>query len=158
MNKEVKSLVACVGNDLIADDAAGCAVFERLQGESLPAGTRVELLGVGGLGLLEQLAGEPLLIVVDAVQFGAPVGTVHVLDWEQLPLAKRPAASVHGIGVREAIDIGRQLEPDRCPEQVLVVGIEGACFDEIGKAMSPAVADAIEPAVRQIQRLLAEFN
>ena len=60
--KNQQALVACVGNSLVGDDAVGCAVFERLQQQSLPEGTRLIELGLGGLSLLEHLAGERALI------------------------------------------------------------------------------------------------
>ena len=100
-----KALIVCVGNSLVGDDAAGCAVYESLARESLPDGVRLHLLGVAGISLLEILAGENILIVVDAVQFGAKPGTVHILDWSELPQARGLAVSAHGIGLREAIDL-----------------------------------------------------
>ncbi len=143
-------LVACVGNDLVADDAVGPAVYERLAAARLPGGVRVALLGVGGLSLLDALRGERLLIVVDAVRFGAPPGTIHVLDWESIPGAPGAPVTAHGIGVREAIEIGRLVGDERVPETVTLVGVEGRRFDGIGEPMGPEVAAAVLPAAQAI--------
>lgn len=148
--KNQKALVACVGNSLVGDDAVGCAVFERLQQKSLPEGTRLIELGLGGLSLLDHLAGEKALIIVDAVNFGANPGSVHLLDWEDIPRANGAAVSVHGIGIRETIDIGNMLNPDTMPSKILLIGIEGRRFDQIGVAMTPAVAMAVDSAVREV--------
>ncbi len=143
-------LVACIGTDLVADDGVGPAVYERLAAGPLPAGVRIALLGVGGLSLLDALRGERILLVVDAVRFGAPPGTIHVLDWETIPGAPGLPVTAHGIGVREAIDIGRLIGDRRVPDKVTLVGVEGRRFDGIGEPMGPEVAAAVPPAAREI--------
>lgn len=139
----------CVGNALVGDDAVGCAIFERLVGSPLPRCVGLELLGVGGIGLLDRLSGEEALVMVDAVQFGATAGTVHVLARADLPPAVRPVTS-HGIGLREAIELGEILFPERVPATAFLVGVEGRQFDRVGEGMTPAVAAAVEPAVRHV--------
>ena len=148
------ALVACIGNGLVADDAVGWAVYQRLSRRKLPPDTRLELLACGGMALLERMAGERLLVVVDAVQMGAPCGTVHVLDWDRLPAAGQ-AVSAHGIGVREAVEMGRIILPGSVPREVVLIGIEGRCFDAVGEAMTPAVAAAVPRAARAVLRAVA---
>lgn len=148
------ALVVCVGNDLVADDGVACVVHERLEAAPLPPGTRLHRLGLAGLALLDLLDGEPLLVVVDAVQLGAPPGTLHVLDWERVPPARGAAVSVHGIGLREALDVGARLQPERMPRRTVLVGVEGACFTELGGPLTPAVAASVDDAVRAVHALL----
>ncbi len=149
-----KALVVCVGNSLVGDDAAGCAVYELLSHEPLPEGARLQLLGVGGISLLECLEGESIMIVVDAVQLGSAPGTIHVLDWNELPQTGEGVVSAHGVGLREAIALGRVLSPEAMPGRVLLVGIEGASFDTIGAAMTPAVAAAVQNCAEEVCRQL----
>jgi hydrogenase maturation protease len=149
-----RSLVLCVGNDLVADDAVGCHVYDRLQSSALPPGTRVKLLGLGGLSILDHLEGEENLIVVDAVSFGAPAGTVHLLAWDDLPGVYATPVSLHGIGLREAIEVGKRLTPEAMPQRVWLIGIEGHCFDLVGEPPSPEVVAAVGPAVDQVRRCL----
>jgi hydrogenase maturation protease len=149
-----KALVACVGNSLVGDDAVGCAVYDRLARRP-PAGVRLTYLASSGISLLEYLSGEPLLVVVDAVQFGAAPGVVHVLPLETLPAARGPAVSAHGIGLREALEVGNLLYPGQMPRQAVLVGIEGRCFDAIGAQMTPAVARAVPRAARAVLRIIA---
>ncbi len=149
-----KALVVCVGNSLVGDDAAGCAVYEVLSRQPLPEGTRLHLLGVGGISLLECLDGESIMIVVDAVRLGADPGTVHVLDWDALPQVETRAASAHGIGLREAIALGRTVCPEVMPQKVLLIGIEGASFETIGCSMTPEVASAVERSAKEVRRQL----
>lgn len=143
--------MACIGNELVADDAVGYALYRLLQAEPLPATVRVEFCGVGGIALLDLLTGqEDLLVVVDAVQFGDQPGTVHCLNWEQLPALGGSAISAHGIGLKEAVSIGRTLYPERMPRQVLLVGVEGCCFDQLGGEMTPEVAAALPRALAAV--------
>ncbi len=144
-------LVACIGNSMAADDAVGPAVYEWLTGAgALPRDVRVELLGVGGLSLLDALRGENVLLVVDAVRLGAAPGTVHVLEWENIPGSPGLPVTAHGIGVREAIDIGRLIGDRRVPDKVTLVGVEGRRFDGLGEPMAPEVAAAVLPAAGEI--------
>ncbi len=148
------ALIVCIGNDLAADDGVGHVVYERLNSKVLPTGTRSRLLGVGGMALLDELDGEDLLVVVDAVQFGSAPGTVHILDWEQLPPATLRPVSGHGIGIREAIEVAQHLFPEKSPQHVYLVGIEGKCFDELGAGLSPEVAEAVDNAVSKVLHLI----
>lgn len=147
-----QALVVCIGNELVADDAVGHAVFTQLAAQGLPGNVRLEYCGVGGIALLELLTGqEELMIVVDAVQLGDPIGTVRLWPWDELPvLAGGSAISAHGIGLKDTLVIGRTLYPERMPRQILLVGVEGRCFDQLGAAMTPDVAAAVPLAVAAI--------
>lgn len=147
-----QALVVCIGNELVADDAVGHAVFTQLAELGLPGNVRLEYCGVGGIALLELLTGqEELMIVVDAVQLGDPIGTVRLWSWDELPVLEGGSAiSAHGIGLKDTLVIGRTLYPERMPRQILLVGVEGRCFDQLGSAMSPEVAAAVPLAVAAI--------
>ena len=144
-----RSVVFCIGNELIGDDAVGYEVYLRLAG----CNYRVEYCGVGGIDLLPLLDGEQTMIVVDAVQLGAPPGTIHILDWEKLP-AGGNSISAHGLGLRETIDIGRMLYPGRMPDSITLVGIEGRCFNRTREHMTPEVEAAVDIAKEKILALL----
>jgi hydrogenase maturation protease len=150
------AIVICIGNALAGDDGAGQAVYEELCRRILPKNTRLKFLGLGGIDLLEELSGEQQLVVVDAVQLGSPPGTVHTLAWDQLPLRELRPVSGHGIGVREAISIGRTLYPGNIPETISLVGIEGKCFNQLGEGLTPEVEAAISAAVSAVLGLLCE--
>ena len=145
-----RTLVACIGNSLIADDALGCVVYDRLKEVRLPEGVRVESLELGGMRLLDILDGEDFLLVVDAVQFGTEPGTVHVLDWQELPEVAGLPVTSHDIGFREAIMVGYKLFPERMPDRIVLIGVEGACFDMCGVQMTPEVRGAVENVLERV--------
>jgi hydrogenase maturation protease len=148
-----KVLVACVGNSLVADDAAGYFVYRNLQTRQLPSSVRLVHLGLGGIALLDQLEGESCLVVVDAVRLGGQVGHVHEIEWEGLPRA-RTAVSSHGIGIREAIELGRATEPQKMPQRVVLIGIEGDCFTGLGEGPCEAVRGGILEATGVVLKMI----
>lgn len=148
-----KVLIVCIGNQLVADDGIGQVLYQELQRCTLPANVRLKFLGLGGIDLIDELSGEDLLLVVDGLQLGGTAGSVVELDWEALPVNHGRPVSGHGIGIREAIAVAIKLTPERCPERVVMVGIEGACFDKLGVGLSPAVASAIPDALERIIQL-----
>lgn len=145
-----RTIIICIGNELIADDAVGFEIFNRLAGSD----ARLEFCGVGGIDILPLLDGETDMIVVDAVQFGAPPGTIHVIPWDSLP-SDSSAISSHGLGLRETIEIGAILYPGTMPERITLIGIEGRCFNRTREYMSDEVQVAIERAVTTIEELVA---
>lgn len=103
--------------------------------------------------MLPLLEGETDMIVVDAVQFGAAPGTIHVIPWDSLPLSSS-AISAHGLGLRETIEIGSLLYPQSMPERITLVGIEGRCFNRTREHMTEEVQAAIGRAVTVIEELM----
>ncbi len=147
-------LIVCIGNELVADDGVGWVVHEGLRESGLPENVRLVFLGLGGIDLLEEIDGEELLVVVDGVQLGAAPGTIHELGWEQLPDTSPRPVSGHGIGIREAISVGRKLYPERVPKEIFLIGVEGKCFDQLGTGLTDEVARAVPQAVATVIRLV----
>jgi hydrogenase maturation protease len=107
------------------------------------------------MDLLDELDGEELLIVVDAVQFGAQPGSVHLLDWESIPTTEIRPVSGHGIGVKEALQVCGKLYPEKAAARVYLVGVEGKCFDQVGAGLTPEVLEGLPAAVEKIIGLLS---
>ena len=147
------TIIICIGNELIADDAVGFEVHKRLEPGLDGCGARLVYCGVGGIDILPLLEGESDLIVVDAVQFDAEPGTVHVIPWQELP-ATGAAISAHGLGLRETIEIGRLLYPEKMPVRITLVGIEGRCFNRTRDYMTGEVEEAICIAVNIVQDMV----
>lgn len=83
----MRSLIAGLGNIFHGDDGVGVAVAQALTGAALPEGATVRDFGIRGVHLAyELLDGYDLVVIVDAVQRGAPPGTVHVI--EHVPAAE----------------------------------------------------------------------
>ena len=135
--------IICCGNRERGDDGAGVFVADRLR----ELGIEVMIHSGEPLALMDAWTDADEVIVVDAVVTGAPVGTVH--RWNgQPPAATAPvSASTHGLGLAEAIRLGRQLH--RMPSQLFIYGIEGNHF-AMGTQMALKVQQAVEKVVEDI--------
>lgn len=132
--------VVCLGNDLLADDAFGCRIVDRLR-RAVPPDVEVTFTAESGLDLLEYLTDAPLVVVVDTVQTGsAPPGTVHVLEADDLEVV--PGPSPHYVGLFEALALGRALSLP-VTTRLIVVAVEAFDCRTVGGEMHPAVADAV---------------
>jgi hydrogenase maturation protease len=135
--------IICCGNPERGDDGAGALVARRLR----ELGIEAETCTGEASELLEAWSGAGHVTVVDAVETGAPAGTVSLWDGGQATFPVRPSTSTHGLGLAEAITLARVL--DSLPEQLRVYGIEGRQF-EPGTEVSPEVKLAVEEVVRRI--------
>lgn len=141
-----RPLVVCVGDPVRGDDGVGPAVARALR-EAAPDVRVIEAAGEAA-GLLGCWAGEESVVLVDALRAGEPAGTVRVLDaLARDPACSAAATSSHGLGVAEAVALGRVL--GRLPGRLVVVGVAGERFD-LGTGLSPEVASAVPSAVEEV--------
>jgi hydrogenase maturation protease len=136
------------GNLLRRDDGAGPAVAGRLAGR-LPAGVAVIAVPGGAAEILAELQGADRAIVVDATSSDAPPGTVWRFEAASGPLPAGLSRSSHGLGLAEAVELGRAL--GQLPPRLTVYGIEGADFG-FGEGLTPAVAAAVEAVAEEVAR------
>lgn len=136
-----------VGNPFRGDDGVGRVVVERLRGEIPRWVTLLEETG-DGAELLDVWNDADCVILVDAVQSGAPPGTIHRLDarTEKLP-GWFSHSSTHTFGVAEAIELARTM--GELPAELIVYGIEGLDFSA-GTELSPEVAEIVPTAANLI--------
>lgn len=138
-------VVVGVGNPDAGDDAAGPLVA-RAVASRVPAGVRVLEVHGDVTSIMSAWEGADVVVVVDAVVSGAPVGTVRSIDAWRSSVPRQPA-STHGFGVPEAIELARAL--GTLPPRLTVVAVEGASF-EIGAGLSEGVAGGVEEAAARV--------
>jgi hydrogenase maturation protease len=144
-------LVIGIGNEWRSDDAAGLAVARRLA--ALEPTLRVAAHGGEPVDLIHEWMDQDEVILVDAVESGAPPGTIHRIDTAEPGLASGPSrGSTHALGVAEAIALGRAL--GHLPGRLLLFGIEGRRFDA-GASLSPEVERAVEHLTHELRARLA---
>jgi hydrogenase maturation protease len=160
----VQILVACFGNVLRRDDGFGVVVAERLLAEPLPQGVRVLDVGIGGIHMVHDLLTHADgLVVVDALDLGRPPGTVlvvdpEVLDVERLTPQRRrdELADMHYATPDRALMLAGALGV--LPERRVVVGCQPAETEVLGEGLSPLVQAAVETAVAEVRRVIAEMS
>jgi hydrogenase maturation protease len=152
----MRTLVLGLGNAILGDDSIGLRVVRRVAQRLPPSsGVTVSEDERGGLGLAEQLAGFDRVMLVDAIQTGAPSGTLHTLGVHSVPTQR--TATAHGINLRMALELGRQsglaLPAD---ESIVILGIEAAEVTTFSEQLTAEVEQAIPHAVAAIEAWLLQ--
>ena len=149
MTTHPNAIVIGVGNPFRSDDGAGPAIVRLLKGQIPPEIKCLEETG-DGAELLDAWKGVDCVILIDAIQSGAPPTTIYRFDarTESLPVWFSHA-STHTFGVAEAIELARHM--DELPPKLIVYGIEGLDFSP-GTELSPEVAEALPAISRLILR------
>ena len=154
----VRVLVAGVGNILRGDDGFGVVVAQRLETEGVPSHVRVLDVGIGGIHLVQELL-EPTdaLILVDATDLGREPGTVMVIRPEvRSPSGRDDLADVHYATPERALMLANALHV--LPATTWIVGCHPTDSDALGDGLSREAEAAIEPALAEVRRLLAELG
>ena len=147
-------LVIGLGNPLVADDSVGLRVVQILK-TRLADRPDVEVTEDywGGLRLMERMIGYDRAIVIDAIQTGAPPGTIHHLTTGSISTQK--SASAHDVSLTTALAFGRRAGvPLPRDEQVRLVGIEAEDLVNFSDACTPQVAAAIPQAVQEVIQIV----
>jgi hydrogenase maturation protease len=139
-------LVAGVGNVLRRDDGFGIAVTEHLG--DLPEGAELVETGIGGIALLQELlVGCDGLVLIDAVDQGAPPGTVFAIEPEVGEPVHVP--DVHLANPQRVLSMAKGM--GALPERVLIVGCQPAEVDELEQGLSPEVNGAVAAAAEKVR-------
>jgi hydrogenase maturation protease len=145
-------IVGCVGNVLRGDDGFGPAVASRLG--RLQAGVEVVESGIGGIALLQELLlGCDGLVVVDAVDRGAPAGTVFAIvpdveDYDQVP-------DMHLATPERVLSMAKGL--GCLPAWVLLVGCQPVDAEALRAGLSAEVEGALDVAAEQVREVIEEW-
>jgi hydrogenase maturation protease len=158
-------LVAGVGNELFGDDGFGVAVVQALAGREVRYGCEregVKLMNAGtrGFDLVTALSdGYEVAILIDAMPRGRAPGTLYVLDATPSGEKVNPQLEVpldpHGLEPARALALARAVGAPLA--RVYVVGCEPAEQLEMSDQLSAPVAAAVEPALREVERLIEEL-
>ena len=147
---ELRSLVLGLGNDLLCDDGVGLVVAREAR-KLLPPTIDVVESGEAGLALLEFLADYDKAVIVDAIQLGAPPGTVHLLSRDAFGRVVAPSA--HYAGLAEVFSLGTQIGV-KLPSHLSVVAIEAEDPYLFSEALTPEVQRAVPKAVDAVLHAL----
>jgi hydrogenase maturation protease len=116
-----------------------------------------DLLAVGGIGLMERIAGAGRVVLVDAIETGtAPPGTVVRTHLSEIPIrASTHLDGAHDMTLPAALEAGRALGAS-IPDEITVVSIEAVRTDVFSDELTPPVAAAVPRAVRAILTAIAD--
>lgn len=138
-----KTLIVGIGNYIMTDDAAGIHAVNALrQHYSFPESVELVDGGTKGIELLPYIEGCSRMMLIDAVDFRDPPGTVKVIEGQDMKAFLDLKFSVHQIGIPDML-FALEFQGKKPPEMCLV-GIQPASLD-MGTDMTDAVSAAFGP-------------
>ena len=123
MEKSVKkTLVIGMGNVLMQDEGIGVRAVEELVNRyHIPTGVEVVDGGTTGMELFEPMRQADNLIIADAVNTGAPYGSLVRIANHEIPAFFQTKLSNHQLGVSDLLAL--LTLKGETPEQVTIVGM-----------------------------------
>jgi hydrogenase maturation protease len=147
----MKTLVLGIGNPILGDDGFGWNVIEvlrsRFPGDGVPE-LELDCCAVGGLELVERLAGYDRCILIDAVHAPSAVpGRVSRCHISQgIPQTVNQA---HGLTFSQALTLASRLSI-LIPEDITLYTIEITEQMDFTEVLSPAVAESLAAVVQSV--------
>jgi hydrogenase maturation protease len=149
-------LVAGIGNVFLGDDGFGVEVVARLRQRPVREGVEVADFGIRGFDLAYALMdGYDTVVLVDALPWGKPAGTVFVVDPDVDAIDGPGFIDSHAMNPVEVFRHVKQL--GGTPPPTFIVGCQPATFgpEEEGQmALSDVVGAAVDKAVDVVEAVL----
>ncbi len=152
-NGNATILVLGLGNILLTDEQVGVRVAEAVgrHEDAATLGIRALDGGTMGLTLLVDMEDADAMIVIDAANLGGSPGDVTVFEGAEMDhFLRTRGRNPHDIGLDDMLD-GLRLR-GAVPERRALVGVQPEDM-QVGEAMTPAVAAAVDEAVAAVMGL-----
>ncbi|MBE0477361.1 MAG: hydrogenase maturation protease [Coriobacteriia bacterium] len=150
--------VVCLGNTLMCDDGVAAAVA-RLLGSRLPREAALHVQAHADQTLVSILRGSSAVVVVDALDAGAPPGAVFRFDPDEAGVTRTRSHNMHGMGLGYALTNARLLGAD---PRVVVFGVQVGDVRPAPDTLSPRVASAVpdvaELVAAEVRSMLAQAS
>ncbi len=157
MGRSVEALVLGIGNVLWADEGFGVRAVEALHAAyAFPDTVALQDGGTLGLGLYEQVASAPRVIVFDAIDFRLAPGTLKVLRDADVPAWGRAKLSPHQTGFNDILALA-QLN-GRGPQTIVAIGVQPVALEDFGGSLRDAVKARLPEAVALAAGQLAAWG
>ena len=141
-----RGLVLGIGNLLWADEGFGVRCVEALhQRYALPQGVSLIDGGTQGMYLLDLVCDADHVLVLDAIDYKLPPGTLRVFRDAEVPVWADTVMSLHQATFQELLSLARLR--DRFPEKITLIGVQPDVLDDLGGSLSPAVRVRLDEAV-----------
>ena len=159
--REVRILVAGVGNSWLRDDGFGGEVARRLSAREMPSGVAVMDAGTGGLDLAyEVMRGYDALVIVDVSRQGGEPGTLYVMEPDEASvdgnIADGEAINPHGMDPKTVLRFVKSI--GAWPGRVVVVACEPADVSDLGFGLSDQVQAVLGRAVELVVETVDELR
>lgn len=136
----------------MADDGLGLAALERIRAEWLVPDD-IELVdgGTWGMSLLPTIEDAGRVLLLDAVRTGAPPGTLHVMERDDLPRYLTTKLSPHQVDLRDVLALAELR--GTLPRDTVVIGLEPervSLSSELSAALRGRVDEVVAAALARL--------
>jgi len=146
MEDRCEALVLGIGNVLWADEGFGVRAVEALHAAfAFPDGVSLVDGGTLGLALYDLVGSARRVLVLDAIDFRLPPGTLRVLRGDEVPAWGRAKLSPHQNGFNDVLAL-LQLN-GRAPETIAAIGVQPQELSDFGGSLTEPVASRVGEAV-----------
>jgi hydrogenase maturation protease len=151
-------VVLGIGNVLWADEGFGVRAVEALhQRWQMPAHVSLVDGGTQGLALLPLVESAERLIVLDALDFGLPPGTLHQVEGEDVPATLQARKmSLHQTGFNDVLAHAKLK--DQYPREIVLIGVQPVELDDYGGSLRPQVKARLDEAVARACDVLRRWG
>lgn len=149
----MRILVLGVGNVIMGDDGLGIHVARMVRDRLRHrADVDVKEVSVGGLKMVEEILGYDQVVIVDSYASNDAVpGRIREFAPEQFEDTLH-VSSPHGTNFAMALQLYRNLEPDRIPRKMRIITADIDPNLTFGESMSEAVREAASKLAQSIVR------
>ncbi len=147
MTEAEHTLVLGLGNPLMGDDGLGLRALARLRQEWAVDGVELVDGGTWGMNLLPLIEDAPRVLLLDAIDVGAPPGTLVELERDQLPRLFARKLSPHEIDLREVLALAELRGTLRA--DIVALGLQPRDV-ELSTDLTPEVAAAMDALLERV--------
>lgn len=149
------TLVLAVGNPLMGDDGLGVAVLDRLREWDWPSGVALVDGETWGMRLLPYVEDARRLLVIDAIDVGAPPGSIVSLDGAEVPRRLDARISSHEVNLADVLALAALRGTG--PTELCAMGAQPLRI-EFGATLSPAIAAVVDTVADLARAQLAAWG
>lgn len=147
-DRTMKVVVLGVGNTIREDEGVGVRVVEAFERDYvLPEGVQVIDAGTSSMEMLEDLSHLDFLLVVDAIAYHKPPGTLIKLAGEEVPVFFRRNLSPHGIGLSDVLAALEFMGAE--PKETVILGVQPVSL-ELSTELTPEIAALVPQLEAQV--------
>lgn len=157
MTHRCEALVVGIGNLLWADEGFGVRAVEALHAaHAFPHGVALADGGTQGIYLFDLIVSARRVLVLDAIDFGLPPGTLRVMRDGEVPAWGAVKVSPHQTGFHDIL--GLALLRGEAPDNVTLIGVQPEDISDFGGSLREVVRARIPEAVDLALRELAAWG
>ena len=152
----MSTLVLGIGNVLLTDEGVGVRSLNELE-RRYTFSDDVELLdgGTSGIELLRHIEGRDNLIIIDAMTYDQPPGSVYRVESEDVPSVFRTRISPHQLGLSDLL--AAALLTDCMPPGLVLFGVEPESVD-IGLELTETVEKSLPKLIKVVVAELCKMG